>query len=100
MNSSVSRHLKAPVRQAKTQTQRKSKILQVKYPEDYRFRCSKCSYSGTNLSYLNQHLRTHSSEKPYRCEYCPAMFRFLGGLNQHRRTHTGERPFLYELFNK
>ncbi|TRZ03904.1 hypothetical protein DNTS_010310 [Danionella cerebrum] len=56
-------------------------------------KCSHCSKSFANTSYLSQHLRIHTGVKPYTCNFCEKTFRQLSHLQQHHRIHTGDRPY-------
>ncbi|XP_022690589.1 zinc finger protein rotund-like, partial [Varroa jacobsoni] len=57
------------------------------------YKCSQCSKSFANSSYLSQHTRIHLGIKPYRCEICQRGFTQLSHLQQHIRTHTGDKPY-------
>ncbi len=57
------------------------------------YKCSQCSKSFANSSYLSQHSRIHLGVKPYRCEICQRKFTQLSHLQQHVRTHTGDKPY-------
>lgn len=57
------------------------------------YKCSQCSKTFANSSYLSQHTRIHLGIKPYRCEICQRKFTQLSHLQQHIRTHTGDKPY-------
>lgn len=57
------------------------------------YKCSQCSKTFANSSYLSQHTRIHLGIKPYRCEICHRKFTQLSHLQQHIRTHTGDKPY-------
>jgi zinc finger protein 362/384 len=57
------------------------------------YKCTQCSKSFANSSYLSQHTRIHLGIKPYRCEICQRKFTQLSHLQQHIRTHTGDKPY-------
>ena len=66
---------------------------QVHMREPKPYKCSHCSKSFANSSYLSQHMRIHLGIKPYRCEICQRKFTQLSHLQQHIRTHTGDEPY-------
>eukprot|EP00121_Abeoforma_whisleri_P016222 Awhi_evm3s14892 len=56
-----------------------------------------CPFSGCNIiisskSKVNEHLRTHTGEKPFCCPYknCDAKFAYTNSLTRHKRLHTGD----------
>jgi DNA-directed RNA polymerase subunit RPC12/RpoP len=57
------------------------------------YKCTQCSKTFANSSYLSQHTRIHLGIKPYRCEICQRKFTQLSHLQQHIRTHTGDKPY-------
>ncbi len=66
---------------------------QVHMREPKPYKCTQCSKSFANSSYLSQHMRIHLGIKPYRCEICQRKFTQLSHLQQHIRTHTGDKPY-------
>ncbi|KAI4460531.1 zinc finger protein [Holotrichia oblita] len=71
----------------------------VKHPELRNFNCSICKKSFTK-SKLDQHMRSHTKEKPYKCKICPQKFSIGSNLRRHVMTHTGERPHVCEICGK
>lgn len=57
------------------------------------YKCSQCTKSFANSSYLSQHMRIHLGIKPYQCDICKKKFTQLSHLQQHIRTHTGDKPY-------
>jgi len=60
-----------------------------------------CHWEGCHKSYtkpvrLEEHLRSHTNERPFSCPSCPAAYRRETHLNAHMRMHLPEssRPFL------
>ena len=83
---------------------RSPKIVQVsnaspnvpKRTETKRFVCEYCNYATENNSYLRQHIRRHTGEKPYACDFegCSSQFVCKGGLKEHKYLHApGTKPF-------
>ncbi|XP_067636677.1 zinc finger protein 699-like isoform X2 [Eurosta solidaginis] len=55
--------------------------------------CDICGKCFSRKSYLSQHKRIHSGEKPYKCDICEMRFARAGHISAHMRTHTGEKPY-------
>ena len=83
---------------------RSPKIVQVsnaspnvpKRTETKRFVCEYCNYATENNSYLRQHIRRHTGEKPYACDFEGCSFRFVckSDLKEHKYSHApGTKPF-------
>ncbi|XP_059508863.1 transcriptional repressor CTCF-like [Stegostoma tigrinum] len=56
------------------------------------FQCKLCSYTFTQRSNLDRHMRSHSDERPHKCHLCEKAFRTVTLLQNHINTHTGTRP--------
>lgn len=65
--------------------------------EDQKHKCpyDGCSRFFAQKSGLENHIRTHTGERPFKCPYegCNKSFTQKGGLTSHIRSHTGARPF-------
>ena len=48
--------------------------------------CPKCKFKTRRKESLHQHLRTHSSERPYKCTLCEYAASYTGGLTRHHRS--------------
>ncbi|KAI1695332.1 c2H2-type zinc-finger domain-containing protein [Ditylenchus destructor] len=57
------------------------------------FKCSQCSFASAHKSSLDRHVRTHSGEKPFKCDQCSYTNAHRRNLVIHTRIHTGEKPF-------
>ncbi|XP_061880605.1 zinc finger protein 501-like [Entelurus aequoreus] len=57
------------------------------------FNCSVCGKSFSKNVHLTRHMTTHTGEKTLKCSVCGKSFYRNCHLTQHLRTHTGEKPF-------
>jgi hypothetical protein len=57
--------------------------------------CPYCARSFRRRTNLNDHLRTHTRERPYKCSWpgCQAAFTQRSNCVRHFAAHRGERPF-------
>jgi len=65
-----------------------------KDPEKFKFTCNSCEKSFTRSSTLQEHVRTHSNERPFACSHCKSSFSRLKYRNRHQDLHTGEKKFI------
>ncbi|ERE75553.1 zinc finger protein [Cricetulus griseus] len=52
-----------------------------------------CGKDFNMKQYFDEHMKTHTGEKPYICEICGKSFTSRPNMKRHRRTHTGEKPY-------
>ncbi|CAG9837145.1 unnamed protein product [Diabrotica balteata] len=55
--------------------------------------CHLCNKSFAYPSFLVEHMKNHTGEKPHICNVCGKGFRQSGALHFHERIHTGYKPF-------
>ena len=57
------------------------------------YTCKTCNKSFNDRSTWKSHQLIHTGEKPYACGYCSKMFRQKTSAKAHERIHTGEKPY-------
>ncbi|KFO71332.1 Zinc finger protein 652, partial [Cuculus canorus] len=57
------------------------------------FMCQWCGKDFNMKQYFDEHMKTHTGEKPFICEICGKSFTSRPNMKRHRRTHTGEKPY-------
>ncbi|CAG9863150.1 unnamed protein product [Phyllotreta striolata] len=55
--------------------------------------CHLCNKSFAYPSFLAEHMKNHTGEKPHVCKECGKSFRQSGALHFHQKTHTGLKRF-------
>ncbi|KAF8518666.1 hypothetical protein BU17DRAFT_90730 [Hysterangium stoloniferum] len=54
-----------------------------------KFECHVCGRRIERQSVYNQHMLTHTGERPFECSYCPKAFNSKSNLNRHMLSHGG-----------
>ena len=63
------------------------------HSEDRPYQCTWCPFNTKKKRYLTEHMRVHSTEKPFKCSECPFRANRKQYLRYHERTHSGEKPY-------
>lgn len=58
-----------------------------------RFKCDFCACSTNQRHHFNEHIYTHTNERPYECEICEKCFAQKGSLRRHKRAHRNAYAF-------
>lgn len=62
--------------------------------------CEHCGKIFKGLKNLNQHVRTHTDQRPFVCKVCYKGFRLKAMLVEHMETHTRGRPHTCQTCRK
>lgn len=63
----------------------------VKHPRAKIHECSYCCKRFTTNYHLNNHIRSHTKERPFKCELCSAAFANEANWRRHSLIHTGQK---------
>ncbi|XP_028391085.1 uncharacterized protein LOC114515963 [Dendronephthya gigantea] len=58
-----------------------------------KWKCDHCEKAFRHPFGLQQHVFTHTGERPHKCSQCPKAFYSSNDLRRHSRIHSGERPY-------
>ena len=65
-----------------------------------KFSCDYCEKTFAKNANLNDHMRTHTGERPHKCDICFKDFAQASALIRHKRIHNGEKPYECNLCGK
>ena len=54
-----------------------------------KWKCDQCDKAFRHPFGLQQHIFTHTGERPFKCEQCSKAFYSANDLRRHERTHSG-----------
>ncbi|RLN20892.1 hypothetical protein BBJ28_00004873 [Nothophytophthora sp. Chile5] len=73
----------------------KPKVTKSRVKPSKKHECPTCSKQFRGRSELQNHIRTHTGEKPLKCSYagCTKRYAHSSNLRAHERTHAGVKPY-------
>ncbi|GMF09940.1 unnamed protein product [Phytophthora lilii] len=73
----------------------KPKVTKSRVKPSKKHECPTCSKQFRGRSELQNHIRTHTGEKPLKCSYagCTKRYAHSSNLRAHERTHAGIKPY-------
>lgn len=73
----------------------KPKVTKSRVKPSKKHECPTCQKQFRGRSELQNHLRTHSGDKPLKCSFanCTKRYAHSSNLRAHERTHTGIKPY-------
>lgn len=73
----------------------KPKVTKSRVKPSKKHECPTCSKQFRGRSELQNHIRTHTGEKPLACSYagCTKRYAHSSNLRAHERTHAGVKPY-------
>ncbi|XP_053307746.1 zinc finger protein 574-like [Spea bombifrons] len=60
-------------------------------------KCGVCGKHFKKQVHIQNHMRTHTGERPFQCTTCGRTFSAHANLTRHSLLHTGEKPFRCEV---
>ncbi|MEX3777727.1 RHS repeat-associated core domain-containing protein [Pseudomonas sp. MYb118] len=68
--------------------------VQRVHMKDFRHRCSFCGKLFFTALHLQNHINTHTGERPFKCAFCPAAFSNAINRQRHFLGHSGVKSFV------
>ncbi|CEG39669.1 cfz1-like protein [Plasmopara halstedii] len=74
----------------------KPKVTKSRIKPSKKHECPTCNKQFRGRSELQNHIRTHTGEKPLKCSYsgCSKRYAHSSNLRAHERTHAGIKPYV------
>ncbi|TNN89230.1 Zinc finger protein 624 [Liparis tanakae] len=67
---------------------------------DVGVQCPECGKKMATPQSLEDHMRTHTGDRPFVCKDCGRRFVERSGWRQHMKIHTGEKPYKCQVCGK
>ncbi|XP_018083604.1 zinc finger protein 574 [Xenopus laevis] len=72
----------------------------VVHAAELKHKCTVCGKHFKQKVHLQNHMRTHTGERPFQCTDCGKAYRSISSLKCHHLTHTGVKPYRCDFCGK
>ncbi|CAG9760624.1 unnamed protein product [Ceutorhynchus assimilis] len=84
----------------KTHEELKKHKQETKHKKSLKYKCNYCDRKYDTYCKFEEHVRTHTGEKPNKCPTCGKCFNFKTDLKRHMVMHMEVKPYICQFCNK